>query len=93
LTREVDFVLAQPKLSALKMGFFSRRAGRDGPAAAPRASRHHGHAAEPYPMATRPSFGQWLKVTWLDILTMIAMGAIGLGVSISLPHLSLDMSQ
>lgn len=28
----------------------------------------------------RPSFGQWLKHTWLDILTMAAMGAIGLGV-------------
>ncbi|KAM3084027.1 hypothetical protein ACMFMF_001384 [Clarireedia jacksonii] len=32
------------------------------------------------PMNKRPSFGQWLKVTWLDILTMAAMGAIGLGV-------------
>ena len=29
---------------------------------------------------TRPSFGQWLKATWLDILTMVIMGAIGLGV-------------
>ena len=29
----------------------------------------------------RPRFGQWLKATWLDILTMIVMGAIGLGVS------------
>ncbi|KAJ9497788.1 hypothetical protein H2202_006821 [Exophiala xenobiotica] len=28
----------------------------------------------------RPSFGQWLKFTWVDILTMIAMGAVGLGV-------------
>lgn len=28
----------------------------------------------------RPSFGQWLKGTWLDILTMAAMGAIGLGI-------------
>lgn len=32
-------------------------------------------------MHTRPTFGQWLKFTWLDILTMVAMGAIGLGVS------------
>lgn len=31
-------------------------------------------------MATRPSFGQWLKVTWLDILTFVIMGVIGLGV-------------
>ena len=28
----------------------------------------------------RPSVGQWIKMTWLDILTFIAMGAIGLGV-------------
>jgi hypothetical protein len=32
-------------------------------------------------MSKRPSFGQWLKYTWLDILTMAIMGAIGLGVS------------
>lgn len=32
------------------------------------------------PMSRRPPFGQWLKVTLLDILTMAAMGAIGLGV-------------
>lgn len=31
-------------------------------------------------MNKRPPFGQWLKVTLLDILTMVAMGAIGLGV-------------
>ncbi len=31
-------------------------------------------------MATRPGFGQWLKHTWLDIVTMAVMGAIGLGV-------------
>lgn len=28
----------------------------------------------------RPRFGQWLKATWLDFLTMVIMGAIGLGV-------------
>ncbi|KAH0497758.1 hypothetical protein TgHK011_005043 [Trichoderma gracile] len=39
-----------------------------------------GHQPATYSMATRPRFGQWLKVTWLDILTMVAMGAIGLGV-------------
>lgn len=33
-----------------------------------------------YTMSKRPTFMQWLKVTWLDILTMIAMGAIALGV-------------
>jgi len=31
-------------------------------------------------MNTKPSFGQWLKVTWLDLLTMVIMGIIGLGV-------------
>ncbi|CAM1507805.1 Fc.00g046530.m01.CDS01 [Cosmosporella sp. VM-42] len=35
---------------------------------------------EPYTMAVRPTFGQWIKHTWLDILTMILMGAVGLGV-------------
>ena len=29
----------------------------------------------------RPKFGQWIKVSWPDILTMIIMGIIGLGVS------------
>ena len=29
----------------------------------------------------RPSFGQWIKHTWLDILTMVVMGAVALGVS------------
>ncbi len=68
--------------TASAMGLFTRRRP-DGPAA-PANSRSHGgrgHAgAEPYSMATRPSFGQWLKVTWLDIVTMIIMGALGLGV-------------
>lgn len=51
-----------------------------------RRDRHaNGHANDSmaYPMATRPSFGQWLKVTWGDILTMILLGALGLGVSFS----------
>lgn len=30
----------------------------------------------------RPRFGQWLKATLLDLITMIIMGAIGLGVSL-----------
>jgi len=69
------------------MGFFNRRP-RDAPAPGPatttnghhRAARHHN---EPYSMATRPTFGQWLRHTWLDILTMAAMGAVGLGVSLT----------
>src|ERR1700712_3596074 len=43
-------------------------------------SRNH-TPYEPYSMGRRPTFGQWLKRTWLDIVTMIAMGAIGLGVN------------
>ncbi|GAB7361793.1 hypothetical protein MBLNU230_g1836t2 [Neophaeotheca triangularis] len=29
---------------------------------------------------SRPSFGAWIKGTWLDILTMAILGAVGLGV-------------
>ncbi|KAI9849131.1 MAG: hypothetical protein M1837_005361 [Sclerophora amabilis] len=38
------------------------------------------HQSESGHLNSRPPFGQWLKVTWPDILTMICMGAIGLGV-------------
>ena len=31
---------------------------------------------------SRPKFGQWIKVTWPDLLTMVIMGIIGLGVSV-----------
>lgn len=70
------------------MGFFNRRANAaqhpDGPATQPAAvTRKQRGNKQPYnySMATRPSFGQWIKYTWLDILTMVVMGAIGLGVS------------
>ncbi|KAH6658684.1 phosphatidic acid phosphatase type 2/haloperoxidase [Truncatella angustata] len=43
------------------------------------------HVSEAYSMGKRPSFGQWLKLTWLDILTMAIMGAIGLGVYMAHP--------
>ncbi|KAG0381252.1 hypothetical protein BGX24_000023 [Mortierella sp. AD032] len=36
-------------------------------------------------MQARPKFGQWLKCTWLDILTMAVMGAVGLGVYMARP--------
>jgi diacylglycerol diphosphate phosphatase / phosphatidate phosphatase len=36
-------------------------------------------------MASRPSFGQWLKLTGLDLVTMIVLGAIGLGVYFAKP--------
>jgi diacylglycerol diphosphate phosphatase/phosphatidate phosphatase len=41
--------------------------------------RHNG--TYPETRNSRPTFGQWLKQTWIDILTMIILGAIGLGVS------------
>ena len=31
----------------------------------------------------RPRIGQWIKMTWPDILTMLVMGVIGLGVSMA----------
>ncbi|KAF2281539.1 PAP2-domain-containing protein [Westerdykella ornata] len=46
-------------------------------------SRRHGAAttASGAPAwNTRPTFGQWIKATALDIVTMAAMGAVGLGV-------------
>jgi hypothetical protein len=44
---------------------------------------HHGnHGGYPVTFNARPTFGQWLKATGLDILTMFILGAIGLGVSI-----------
>jgi membrane-associated phospholipid phosphatase len=65
------------------MGFFNRRREQNGtlPVAAEKhGRRHHGVQREPYSMSSRPTFGQWLKGTWLDILTMVILGAIGLGV-------------
>lgn len=40
-----------------------------------------GEPVAPYSMGKRPTFGQWLKHTALDIVTMAILGAIGLGVS------------
>lgn len=40
---------------------------------------------QPIVNTERPSFGQWLKAAWPDLLTMIIVGAVGLGVSQSSP--------
>ncbi|KAL6702778.1 hypothetical protein ACN47E_000962 [Coniothyrium glycines] len=56
-----------------KPGMFGRKE--------PRASHHSASAS----YNSRPRFGQWLKATWLDILTMAIMGAIGLGVYMADP--------
>jgi len=71
------------------MGIFSRRTPRDGPVTTstthePKTGRfgRNKHAAPAVlSMSTKPTFGQWLKATWIDIATMAAMGMIGLGVS------------
>lgn len=69
------------------MNFFNRRradgAGTGAGAGTGHVKHHDGHAHDTlaYPMAT------WLKVTWLDIVTMICMGAIGLGVSLIIPSI------
>lgn len=62
------------------MNFFKRR--QHDPAVAETTTTHHREKSAPVVMNmnTHPPFGQWLKVTWLDILTMAAMGMIGLGV-------------
>ncbi|KAE8448275.1 hypothetical protein EG329_009706 [Mollisiaceae sp. DMI_Dod_QoI] len=62
------------------MDFFKRRQ-RDGDAPIQTTTRRRRNK-EPVVlnMSKRPSFGQWLKVTWLDIVTMVIMGVIGLGV-------------
>jgi diacylglycerol diphosphate phosphatase/phosphatidate phosphatase len=70
------------------MGIFSRKP-REGPVVANTTQTdktRHGHTRKErrgpvvLPMDRRPTFGQWLKATWLDILTMAIMGIIGLGV-------------
>lgn len=66
------------------MNFFKRRQ-RD-PAVAETSTTHHREKRAPVAatnMNRRPTFGQWLKVTWLDLFTMAAMGMIGLGVCLS----------
>jgi diacylglycerol diphosphate phosphatase / phosphatidate phosphatase len=58
-----------------KQGIFSRRRG-------PATHTHHdGNRA----FNSRPTFGQWIKATGLDIVSMAVMGAIGLGVYMADP--------
>ncbi|OLN89035.1 Lipid phosphate phosphatase 1 [Colletotrichum chlorophyti] len=74
------------------MGFFNRRPREEAPVDGHANGHRNGgitgsrrHAAEPYTMSRRPSFGQWLKGTFLDIITMICMGALGLGIYMAPP--------
>ncbi|KAJ6263665.1 hypothetical protein Dda_2234 [Drechslerella dactyloides] len=70
------------------MGFFTRNnqpgaAHRDKPSVSTQGTAPNAGAGESSPYAfinRRPTFGGWLKTVWLDLLTMAALGAIGLGV-------------
>jgi len=70
------------------MGFFNRTRpapGEPGVATqhqgvAPTNGHHHNEKVGHRGFGGMPSFGQWLKVTILDIVTMAVLGAIGLGV-------------
>lgn len=43
------------------------------------------HGTYPEALNSRPTFGQWVKGTWLDIVTMVILGAIGLGIYMAPP--------
>jgi diacylglycerol diphosphate phosphatase/phosphatidate phosphatase len=66
------------------MPFFRRRAAvADAPGQkSVNGSRHH-HSHHTH--GARPTFGQWLKFTLLDLITMLVMGMIGLGVYFAKP--------
>lgn len=66
------------------MPIFGRKSGDTGPREKKMFGRNGNHSSrhvDTYAMHSRPTFGQWLKHTWLDLITMAAMGAVGLGVS------------
>lgn len=63
-----------PSSAIINMGNFLNRK----PVPAPDAN-HHTHS-DLHSASSRPSVGQWFKATWLDILTMASLGAVGLGV-------------
>jgi hypothetical protein len=83
------------------MGFFNRRpAPVDANTAAATGPAHHEkkpglfnrqhkapatHGNEGRAWNSRPTFGQWIKATGLDIVSMAVMGAIGLGVYMAKP--------
>ena len=70
------------------MGLFTRRAKADGstlPTTNNNGRHHQPKTHEPFNPESgifnrRPTFRQWLSMTWLDILTMIILGAVGLGI-------------
>lgn len=55
------------------MGLFNRSAGTGtGVAPTRRYTEYHTNR--------RPPMGQWFRTVWLDLLTMVVLGAVGLGV-------------
>jgi len=71
---DADTTAATGTHTGRKPGPFSELFGRKREATA--TTTHNGTPA----WNTRPTFGVWIKGTALDIVTMAAMGAIGLGV-------------
>ncbi|KAG6040798.1 hypothetical protein E4U41_007015 [Claviceps citrina] len=67
------------------MGFLSRKPKSPPAAGGHAATKTRRRRHEPYRMLSRPTFGQWLKCTVLDIVTMIVLGAVGLGVYMASP--------
>jgi hypothetical protein len=68
------------------MGLFSRHSDAPGTSTSntPRNS-HQGkrtgrEGAMDHHLNRRPPFGLWMRTVWLDLLTMVFLGAVGLGV-------------
>lgn len=75
----------QTDSAAPRGGFFSRR---DNPSVSTAGTRNRTGVSPASPYAfinRRPTFGGWIKTVWLDIITMAAMGAVGLGVYMAPP--------
>lgn len=49
------------------------------------ANNNNNTTSSPYTTMHRPTFGQWLRATWLDLVTLACLGAIGLGVYYARP--------
>lgn len=60
------------------MGLFNRRG--DTAAAGSSTGVAPTHRYTEYHMNRRPPMGQWFRTVWLDLLTMVVLGAVGLGV-------------
>ena len=63
-----------------RKGFFGGSGAKSGAGHDGGHRQRHGSLGNDGLENRRPTFGQWLKATWVDILTMIAMGLVGLGV-------------